>query len=175
MRFEKKQLVEDIKEELKRSNHLFLVGYRGLRVADFNELRHKLDEKGAECRVVPNILFKKAAEDTDFKCVAEDSVVHGDNAMVIGGEDAVAVAKALCDFADEKGQLSVKAGCLDGNFLSGHRVGELADLPSREELLGQLLGLLQAPTRNLVSLLNRKTSTIVYALKAYMDKKENQQ
>lgn len=175
MRFEKQQLVNDIKGYLDSTEHLFLVGYNGLRVSDFNKLREDLGEKGAECHVVPNILFQKAAEETGFSCLSDDSVVYGDNAMVAGGEDAVGIAKTLRDFAQENEALVVKCGCLDGSYLDNEDIVQLANLPSREQLLGQLLSVLQAPSRNLVSLLNTKVSTIVYALQAYMDKKQNQQ
>ncbi|MFW5996383.1 MAG: 50S ribosomal protein L10 [Verrucomicrobiota bacterium] len=175
MRFEKQQLVNDIKEILDSTEHLFMVGYNGLRVSDLNKLREQLGEKGAECHVVPNMLFQKAAAETKFSCLNDDSVVCGDNAVIAGGEDAVVVAKTLKDFSKECDALSLKCGCLGENYLDTDEIVQLAELPSREQLLSQLLSVLQAPSRNLVSLLNTKVATIVYALNAYLDKKQNQQ
>ena len=174
MRFEKEQLVNDMKQFLESSDNIFVVGYKGLRVADFNDLRQRLSETGAECHVVPNILFQKAVSETQFKNVAEDSILTGDNAIV-AGDDAVNVAKVLRDFSDEYSGLTLKAGSLEGRFLNSSKVLDLASLPPRQELLGQLVGVLQAPSRDFVSLLSRKTATVVYALQAYIDKQENQQ
>ncbi|MFO7821201.1 MAG: 50S ribosomal protein L10 [Lentisphaeria bacterium] len=174
MRPEKKQLAQDIGEMLKSSEHLFLVGYKGLSVAAFDSLRDDLASQGAECHVVPNRLFRIAANDTDFKSIAEAPVVKLDNAVVVGGDDPVAVAKALKKFSDGNECLSVKAGVLEGTFLQAEEVGALADLPSREVLLAQLLGVLQAPARNLVSALSQKKASVVYALKSYLDQKQSQ-
>lgn len=174
MRPEKQQMAQDIGGMLESSEHLFLIGYKGLSVAEFNSLRDDLASQGAECHVVPNRLFQIAAKNTQFEVVAEAPVVKLDNAVILGGDDPVAVAKVLQNFADDNGALTVKAGVLDGSLLEAAEVTALAKLPSREVLLGQLLGVLQAPARNLVSTLSQKTATIVYALKSYLDEKQSQ-
>lgn len=174
MRPEKKQLVKDIGEMLDASEHLFLVGYKGLTVAEFNDLRNELAGQGAECHVVPNRLFRIAAAESKAKPVLEIADLKKDNAVVLGGDDPVAVAKALSKFANDKDSFSVKAGALEGALLKEADIEALAKLPSREVLLGQLLGVLQAPARNLVSVLTQKKASVVYALKAYLDQKQSQ-
>ncbi len=171
MRPEKKQLVEDIGRLLEPSPYIVLVTYKGLDVDEFEGLRQSLAEVGAECHVVPNRLLKRALNESQFEPVSRDTIV-GDTAMVTGGDDAVAVAKVLRDFAKDHEALQVKIGAIGGQLLSSADVGKLAALPSREVLLAQLLGVIQAPSRNLVGVLHAKLAGVVYALKAYLDKKQ---
>ncbi len=171
MRAEKKQLVRDIGKLLESSDHVFFVGYKGLKVKQFSELRASLNKVGAECHVVPNRLVRKAAEFTGLTGLADQELTE-DNAMISGGSDTVAVAKVLRDFTRGNDKVTVKLGSLSGRVLNVADIQELALLPSREVILAQLLGVLQAPARNLVGVLSAKTSSIVYALKAYMDKQQ---
>jgi len=170
MRAEKKQLVADIATLLTSSDHVFLVSYKGLKVAEFSDFRQGLAKVGAECHVVSNRLLRKAAAAHDLSVLAEAELA-GDSAMISGGDDAVAVARAVRDFAKGHEPVSLKLGALEGRLLRPTEVEELAALPSREILLAQLLGVLQAPARNLAGVLYAKTASVVYALQAYMDKK----
>ncbi|MCF7854435.1 MAG: 50S ribosomal protein L10 [Candidatus Pacebacteria bacterium] len=171
MRPEKAQLVEDIGKLVEPTSHLFLINYKGLKVAEFNELRAGLADIGAECHVVPNRLLKIALAETEFAALS-DGGITGDNAIVVGGDDPVAVAKLLRTFAKEHNPLSVKQGGLNGKVLQENDVSDLAELPSREVLLAQLLGVLQAPSRNVVGVLNQKVASICYVLQAYLDTKK---
>jgi large subunit ribosomal protein L10 len=170
MRAEKKQLVQDIGTLLTSSGHVIFVSYKGLKVADFSDFRQGLAKVGAECHVIPNRLLRKAAEVHGLTSLAEATLTH-DNAMISGGEDAVAVAKVVRDFAKSHDAVNLKIGALDGRLLKSAEIEDLAALPSREILLAQLLGVLQAPARNLVGVLHAKTASVVYALQAYLDKK----
>jgi large subunit ribosomal protein L10 len=173
MRAEKKQLVQDIGQLLQSSAHLFLVTYKGITVEQFSDLRTKLAAQGAECHVVPNRLFKRAAEEAGLESLTAVPLA-GDTAVVTGGEDAVAVAKTLRDLVKGIDAVTLKAGALDGKRLEPNEIVDLAALPGREILLAQLLGVLQAPARNLVSVLSQKTASIVYVLQAYADKQQQQ-
>ena len=171
MRPEKTQLVKDIAKLVEPTPHIFLVSYKGLKVAEFDQLRQGLAGMGAECHVVPNRLLKIALADTEFAALGENSMT-GDNAIVVGGEDPVAVAKLLRDFAKQHEPLAVKQGGMNGKVLQASEVSDLAGLPGREVLLAQLLGVLQAPSRNVVSVLNQKVASICYVLQAYLDAKK---
>jgi large subunit ribosomal protein L10 len=120
---------------------------------------------------VPNTLVKKAAEKLGLENLAGVEL-SGDTALVSGSCDAVQIAKLVREFAKAKEQVKVKYGVLDGNLLTPADVDALADLPSREVLLAQLLGLLQAPGSQLVRVLNAKVASIVYVLDAYCKSKE---
>ncbi len=171
MRAEKKQLVQDIRGLMGLSTGFFLIGYKGLTAAEFTDLRNRLAALGGECHVVPNRLFKRAAALAGISSL-EPVEVAGDNAMICGGHDVAAVAKAVKAYAKENEKAPIRLGVVDGHVLTADQVGELAELPPREVLLAQLLGVLQAPASNLVRVLNAKLASVVYVLNAYLKKKE---
>lgn len=158
---------------------LFLIGFKNLSVAEFSKFRKELAGLGVECHVVKNTLLGQAAQSLGYKELAEQKITLA-TAMVSGNGDPVAMAKAIKTLiadtldADKKPRVTVKCGQVDGQFLSASDVAELADLPPREALLGQLLGLLQAPASQLVRVLNAKLSSVVYVLNAFLEKKKEQ-
>ena len=171
MRAEKKQLVQDIRGLMGLSTGIFLIGYKGLTAAEFTDLRNQLAALGGECHVVPNRLFKRAAAAAGIASM-EPVVVAEDNAMICGGKDVAAMAKAVKAFARGHEKAPIRLGVVDGHVLTAEQVGELAELPPREVLLAQLLGVLQAPAGNLARVLNAKLASMVYVLSAYLKKKE---
>ncbi len=176
MRAEKLQMLEVVKGLLKDQS-FFLIGFRAITVAEFSAFRAQLAEVGATCHVVKNTLIHKASDALGYQAVAEQNIV-GATAVVSGSNDPVAMAKAIKELikatpdAEKKARVTVKLGFLDGKLLSAADVAALAELPPREVLLGQLLGLLQAPATGLVRVLNAKLSSIVYVLNAFCKKKE---
>ena len=171
MRAEKLQLSKDLGALMRSSAHIYMMSYNGLTVSEFSELRSKLAGADAECHVIPNRLARKAAENLGVDSLQEFSF-KGCNAMVTGGADSVAVAKIIKAFAKQHDKLVIKGGSLRGKFLAAADVEALAELPSREVLLAQLLGVLEAPKRNLVGVLNAKVASIAYVLQAYLDSKK---
>ena len=172
MRPEKEQLVKDICGLIEPSPCLFLVTYKGLTAQAFEELRTTLEASAAQCHVVPNRLFKRAAAVCGMESVLETDL-RGDTALVCGPEtNPVTLAKTLTTFGKTHPQLTFKLGVIDGKPFGPDQAQELAKLPPREILLAQLLGLLQAPARQLVSVLNAKTTSVVYVLSAYLQNKE---
>ena len=126
---------------------------------------------GAQCHVIPNRLLRKAAEQEGLGCL-DALPLAGDNALVSGGADVVAVARTLRDFGKTREKLTIRAGVLDGAFLGPAQVKALADLPGKDRLQAQVVGVLAAPMRNLVGVLNAKVASIVYVLKACIDKRQ---
>ncbi len=171
MRVEKVQLLNEIGNTLEKSDYVFLITYKGLKVSDFSELRGALGKFSAECHVLKNRMIRKAAEQKGIKGLSELKLV-GDTALVSGKGDAGPVAKALMVYSKAHEQVSPKAGYLEGSVMSKGDISALASLPTRDVLRAQLLGVLIAPSRNLVSLLNVKASEIVNVLNAFKDKKE---
>ncbi len=166
IRPEKKQLVDDLGRLIGSSEAMFLVSYKGLKVADFSELRNGLAELNSECHVIPNRLFKRAAAECGLDSVAGYPLT-GDSALITGGDDAAAVAKAARKFATDHSALQFKLGVLGEQLLDPDEIEQLAKLPGREILLAQLLGVLQAPARNAAGVLYNRLASIVYALDAY--------
>ncbi len=171
MRAEKVQIVQEIKG-LMDSKPFILISYKGLTAAVQSSFQTKLSALGAECHVVPNTLLRCAAVELGLEAVAA-CALSGDTAMVSGCCDPVALARVVRDFIKEqKEKVTVKWGYVEGALVSAEEAQALADLPSREVLLAQLLGLLEAPAAQLAGVLNAKVSSIVYVLNAFLGKKE---
>lgn len=171
MRLERVQLIKDLSEFVNGSGFLYLISYKGLTVQDFQALRTELRTVEAECHVVKNTFIKKTAEVLEMGDFAQQPLT-GDTAMVVGTGDPSQTAKVLKEAAKKYDAVDFKIGYLDGKTLSVQELVALAELPPIEVLRAQLLGVLQAPATNLVGVLNAKTSSIVYALKAYLDKQQ---
>jgi len=171
MRVEKLQLLNDIGSTLTDAEYLFFINYKGLNVTDFSELRSSLGELDASCCVLKNRLIKKAAEKVGIEELASVSLT-GETAMVSGKGDCCAIAKVISEFGKKCKQVSPKLGFLEGGVLTSDDVNALAALPSKEILLSQLLGVLEAPARNFVCVLNAKASEIINVINAYKNKLE---
>ena len=172
MRSEKVYLVNSIVDAVKNSDFVYFVSYAGITVKSFSDLRNQLAAQGAVCRVMKNTLIRKAADQLELAGV-EAIDLTASTAMVFGKGDSSAVAKLLVEFGKKQEQVKAKGGYMDGAVLSAAEVGALADLPAKPVLQAMLLGVLQAPARNLVTVLNAKASSIVNVVNAYKDKLEN--
>jgi large subunit ribosomal protein L10 len=164
MRVEKKFIVDEIKSQDANVPYLIVTDYTGLKVAQFNDLRTRLRGAGAEVRVVKNTFLSRVLK--------EAGLPELETAIVFGDKDISAAAKLLKNFAAEFKLPSIKAGILDKAVLDTKQVLALADLPSREVLLGKILGLLQAPAGQLVRLINTPASQLAQVLKAHSEKGE---
>ena len=149
----KAKIVEDIRERVGQAQIGILADFTGLKVESMTLLRRQVKEAGGELKVAKNTLLKRAAGDGNLiEPISQDLV--GPNALVLGYEDPVALAKILIKFAQDKPLLKIKGGVMPGRPLTAQEVDALSKLPAREVLLAQLLGLLQAPPQALVNLLS---------------------
>jgi len=172
MRTEKQFLVKQISDMIGTSDYVYFISFVGLSVKELGELRTQLAVQSAFCSVQKNTLVKKACELLNINC-ADTVDFTQSTALVFGKGDCGAVAKVLCEFGKKNEKLVAKGGFMEGSALSGAQVGSLADLPSKPVLQAMLLGVLQAPSRNLVTVLNAKAASILNVLNAYKDKVEN--
>lgn len=170
MRPEKANIVSDLSEKLNRSPFLLVTDYQRMKVDQFGELRNRLAPAGAEVRVVKNSFLKRAMADSGMPDLADK--LTGQTAIVMGENDVAPVAKILKMFAAEFKIAALKIGVVNKEVLSTSDVEALAELPSREILLSQLLGLLLAPATRLVRVLNEPASAFARLLKAKGDKGE---
>jgi large subunit ribosomal protein L10 len=164
MRPEKANIVSDLSEELNRSPFLLVTDYQGMKVAQFGELRNRLAPTGAQVHVVKNSFLKRAMTASGLPDVAEQ--LSGQTALVTGDKDVAPVAKVLKTFAAEFKIAAVKIGVVDKSVLSTAEVESLADLPSREVLLAQFLGVLSAPATKLARILNEPAASLARLLNA---------
>lgn len=168
MRPEKATIVSDLSEKLSRSPFMLVTDYQKMKVEHFGELRNRLSPAGAEIRVVKNSFLKRAMADSGFPDVSDQ--LTGQTAVVIGEKDVAPVAKILKTFAAEFKIATLKVGVVDKALLTSADVEALAELPPREVLLAQLLGLLLSPATQLVRLLNEPGAALARLLQAKADK-----
>jgi large subunit ribosomal protein L10 len=166
-RAEKVAVVTEVKERLGRADAALLTEYRGLNVAAMAELRRALRAAGGDYKIYKNTLARLGARGAGIDTL--DDLLVGPTAIAFVEGDAAAVAKALRDYSRANPALVVKGGLLGQRLLSASEVTALADLPSREVLLAQLAGALQAPLAQFASLLAALPRNFAYGLKAYID------
>jgi large subunit ribosomal protein L10 len=170
MRAEKQILTKEYAARLNASPFFIVIGYQGLKVSHFSELRQRLQKAGAEVHVVKNSIFRIAAKEAG---VAElNGSLAGQMAVVTGQKDISAAAKALKNFAAEFDKLKVKFGFLNNSRLEEAGIIALADLPSLDVLRAKILGLLVAPATKLAILINTPASQLAQVIKAKSEKSE---
>lgn len=167
MRPEKTTIVSDVKERIQNSPFLLIADYSGMQVKHFEELRTRLAGAGANIQVVKNSFVKIAAKEAGLPEL--NGALTGQTAIVTGESDIAAAAKILKTFVAEFQRPPVKAGILDNAVLSAEQVAAIAELPSRDVLLAQLLGVLLAPATKLVRTLNEPGASLARVLKAKAD------
>jgi len=168
MRPEKANIVSDLSAQLKGSPFVLVTDYQQMNVGDFSELRNRLAQAGAEVHVVKNSFLKRAMADAGFPAV--DEKLGGQTAVVTGEKDVAPVAKIMKSFAREFKKAALKIGLINRAIVSTAELETLADLPAREVLQAQLLGLLMSPATKLVRLLNEPASSLARLLKAKSQK-----
>lgn len=162
---EKTFFVENLTQELKEAKSVVLVNYAGLSVQAQQELKKRLKEAEAKLVVVKNTLLKLAGEKAEIdEKTLEDSVLTGQTALVLGRGDALAPLQVLGKFAKEFEVLKFKVGIVEGSFRDESGLTKLSILPSRDILLGQVLGALMASQYGLVGTLKANMQKLVFIL-----------
>ncbi len=169
-RQEKVKLVSELHDKLKIAKAAFLVDYKGLDVKSMSTLRRQLREVNTEMKVVKNRLLKLASKGTHTESIQD--AMKGPSAIVISYEDVVAPAKILVNFSKENENLKIKKGQVSGKVIDFEKIKQLAELPSREQLLGQTLSLMMAVPTSLVRVLNGVIVKFLNILKAIEEQKK---
>ena len=149
----KQPIVQEIAESIKDAQTLVVVDYRGLTVAQDTELRKALREAGVTYKVYKNTLVKRAIAGTEFESLSDS--LEGPNAFAISTTDATAPARVLAEFAKKAPKLEIKAGVVEGTFYDENGMKAIADIPSRDVLLGRLFGSMQSPITNMARVLKQ--------------------
>ncbi len=160
----------ELKELMGDAKTFFLVNYQGLSAGELNKLRAKLRAVGAQLLVAKNTLINVILKDHGADEFGE--ILSGPTALVLIGNDPVAPAKVLTDFAKDnpKELPAAKGGRLQGKLVVAEELKRIAKLPARDQLLSELLGVLQAPLQQLVGVLEGPQRNIVGVLQNYSDK-----
>lgn len=151
-RTKKRDVVERLSVRLRESPNLYLTDFTGLAVKPMTELRRQLRAGGFEYVVVKNTLAIRALESISVSGLEE--LLRGPTAVVLAGDQPIAAAKVLSAFQKEHEALTFKAGLVEGRQVGPEEIKRLATLPSRDELLGQLAGAMQAPMQSFVGALS---------------------
>ena len=149
----KQPIVAEISELLNGAASAVVVDYRGLTVEQDTQLRKKLREAGVSYKVYKNTLIKRAAEGTAYAALEPD--LEGPTGLAVSKTDATAPARIMAKFAKTAEALELKAGVVEGTYYDKNGIQTIATIPSREELLGRLLGSMQSPVANFARVLNQ--------------------
>jgi len=168
---DKKAIVAEVNEVAGGALSVVLADYHGVDANDMSGLRKEARESGVYLRVVRNTLAKRAVEGTEFECVQE--VLSGPTILAFSLEDPGAAARILKDFAKEKDAFEIKALAVGGELLGADQIDRLAKLPTRDQALAMLAGVIQAPITKLVRTFNEVPSKITRAVAAVRDQKED--
>ncbi len=174
---QKKAIVANLKEILTSSQGVVITSYKGLTVAQDTALRVELRKAGVSYHVIKNTMTRIAAQEAGFEGMIQ--YLEGTTALAYSADDAVAPAKIISEFikknnlADEE-KLVIKGGIVDGQVVTAEEVKAIASLPSREVLIGKLLGSIQAPLSNTVGVMGSMLRSIVTVLDAVRKQKEEQ-
>jgi large subunit ribosomal protein L10 len=168
---QKAEQVEQLTEKLKKAKVAVLTDYRGLKVSQIQELRGKLRSGGVEYRVVKNTLARRAADAAGYKDL--EAELKGPVAIAFGNDDLSLPARLINEFVrTTRLKLDVVGGLVEGRVFDRDQIKQLADLPSREVLLAQLLGTLQSPVGQLVGIMQTPVQQLIGLLNAYKSKLE---
>ena len=163
-RSDKKNFVQKLKNDLENSSTVIVSHYAGLSVLETDNLRQEMRNNGAKFQVTKNRLTKIALTDTPYEPIAD--LFSGPTAIAYS-EDPVAPARVIKDFLkDNKDSLEILGVFFDGELYDADKYKQLANLPSKEELLGKFISCLNSPMYKLASTLNGSMSKLGFALRA---------
>lgn len=172
-RAEKEAFVAEFQERLGRSEAIFLTDFTGLNVQAMTTLRSQLKKSGGEYLVVKNRLVKRALAETELPDISR--FLEGHTGVVFGDDDVVAAARTVTDFAKENEDRPVfKVGVLETTVLDAAQIDRVANLPSRDELLSQVAGVLGAPMSALMGAMSGKLQEMAGLVDALREERETE-
>lgn len=167
LRSEKKIFVSELEEVYNNSSSVIITHYHGLSVAQLTNLRKSLRENGASFKIVKNTLSKIAATNASL---SHDPALFSGPTAIAYSADPVAAAKGVVEFAKSNDNLKVIGGIVNNKILTVAEVGQLAKLPSLDQLRGKIVGILQAPASNLARIVQAPAGSLARVVGAYAEK-----
>jgi large subunit ribosomal protein L10 len=169
-RTQKEAVVEKLREDLEPGGHLILAEYRGLTVDQLSQFRKKVRAVSGKVRVMKNTLVRHAVHGTEKDAL--NDLLTGPNALFFTKEDPVPLVKIITDASKDFESVKVKGGVVEGRPVSPEEIFRIADLPSREQLLGKILGSVSAPLQGFMNVCQGVTRNLVHVLEAIRKEKE---
>lgn len=168
---DKKTIVDEVAGVAKQAISLVAAEYSGLTVSQLTKLRRSARDNGVYLRVVRNTLARRALEGTQFACMQEALI--GPLLLAFSKEDPGAAARLVRDFAKDNEKLKVKALAIDSQLLPASGLNKLADLPTRDQAIAQLMSLMLAPVTQFVRTLAEPHAKLVRTIAAIRDQKQS--
>ena len=165
---QKESTVAEIKEKIEKAQSIVLLNYRGLNVEEVTELRNKFREAQVEYKVYKNTMMRRAFQDLGYDGL--DEFLKGPSEICLCLADPASAAKISSDFCKDHEELEIKTGIVDGKILSLGEVDALAKLPSKDVLIAQVLGGLNAPIQGLANVLSGSIRSLAIVLNAIAEK-----
>ncbi len=164
--------VKALREKVAKAKSIIVTDYSGLKSNDINALRDTIKDSDAEVSVAKNTLLKIALKEENVYSTELEKHLEGTNAVIFSYKDAVAPLKSLYEFIKKVDLPKIKAAIFDGQFANATQVETISKLPSREQLLAQVVGGMKSPLNGFVRTLNGVQQKFVYALSAIAEKKQ---
>lgn len=168
---DKKAIVAEVNEAAGGALSVVLADYRGVTSNGMGSLRKLAREQNVYLRVVRNTLARRAVEGTEFECIKD--VLVGPTILAFSMEDPGAAARILKDFAKENDKFEIKALAVGGELLGADKIDRLAKLPTRDQALGMLASVIQAPVTKLVRTFNEIPTKVTRVVAAVRDQKKD--
>lgn len=168
---EKKAIVSEVSEQAKLSVSALGVDYRGISVTDLTELRRQARNQGIYMKVVRNTLAKRAIAGTDFECMQD--ALKGPMLLAFCQDDPGAPARLLKDFKKQAACLEVKVISIGGQAFGADSLDRIASLPTKQQALGQLASVIQAPVSKLVRTVAETYTKLVRVVNAVAEQKKS--
>lgn len=169
-RTEKAEFIEDVRGAFTKASLVILTDFKGSTPAQMDALRRSAEVAGGRFQVVKNTLARKAVEET--ACGPLAPLFKGNIGVVFSGEDPIAAAKMFREARKSNDKLELRAGFFEGDVLDAKAVDAVADLPSREELLATLLATVQEAPRRVLGMLQAPGRDLLYLLQNFASKLE---
>lgn len=173
LKADKQEVIDQIKEQFQKSSSAICVDFRGVNVEKITQFRRQVKEASGNYQVVKNTLARRAIAETPFEELGQFLV--GPTGIVFCQGEPMDPAKVVTNFTKETdGALQVKGGVVDGTVFDAKGIERVSKLPSRQEMLTQLVSSLQSPISGLVGTLQGVTREFVYTLQAIADQKSSE-
>jgi large subunit ribosomal protein L10 len=166
---EKQVQVAAIKDLIKDAQLIFVIEYKGLTVAEITDLRNRLRPAGAYCKIAKNTLMHKAVEgDENWQPI--QSLLKGSSAFLIASDDVGAAVKAYQDFYKATKKTELRGGVMEGQALSKEQIEAIGNLPTKDQLYGQIAGSINAVTAKIAIGINEIPGSLARSIKAVSEK-----